>query len=272
MGRVSEFRRVFGMDEMQNVNQLAKALLAEFLGTGFLVFVGCGSCIGGWDIGYKPTMVQIALAFGVAVATIAQCIGHISGGHINPAVTCAMMVTGKCSFLRAFLYVVSQCVGAIAGAAVLKAVTPEKIQGGLGTTTLDSKVSSVQGLGIEFLITFVLVLTVFAACDENRLDVLGSVPLAIGLSITACHCFAIKYTGSSMNTARSFGPAVITGIWDHHWVYWVGPIMGGLVAGLLYQHVFACPPPSPEAIERVRVHSLLRLKEKEIITDRTTCI
>ncbi|GFY75644.1 aquaporin AQPAe.a [Trichonephila inaurata madagascariensis] len=272
MGRVSEFRSVCGMEELGALNQLCKAVLAEFLGTALLVLVGCGSCIGGWGENTSPTIVQIALAFGVTVATIAQCIGGVSGGHINPAVTCAMMITGRCSFIRSGLYIVGQCCGAIAGAALLKAITPEAQRGALGSTLVNEGLTSVQGLGVEFCITFVLVLTVFAACDEHRLDVQGSVPLAIGLSITACHCFAIRYTGSSMNTARSFGPAVMTGLWENHWVYWVGPILGGITAGLLYQHVFACPPPEPEHIERLKLQSLLKIREKEIITDRTTCI
>ncbi|PRD27684.1 UNVERIFIED_CONTAM: Aquaporin AQPAe.a [Trichonephila clavipes] len=192
MGRVSEFRSVCGMEELGALNQLCKAVLAEFLGTALLVLVGCGSCIGGWGENTSPTIVQIALAFGVTVATIAQCIGGVSGGHINPAVTCAMMITGRCSFIRSGLYIVGQCCGAIAGAALLKAITPEAQRGALGSTLVNEGLTSVQGLGVEFCITFVLVLTVFAACDEHRLDVQGSVPLAIGLSITACHCFAVS--------------------------------------------------------------------------------
>ncbi|XP_015913513.1 aquaporin AQPAe.a-like [Parasteatoda tepidariorum] len=270
MGRVKEFRSICGMEELGAIRQLAKAVVAEFLGTAILVLVGCGSCIGGW--GESPTIIQIAIAFGITVATVAQCIGGISGCHINPAVTCGMMVTGKCSFLRAGLYIVAQCCGAIAGASILKAVTPQAQVGALGSTLINPEITAFQGLAVEFCITFVLVFTVFAACDDHRLDVQGSIPLAIGLSITACHCFAIRYTGSSMNTARSFGPAIVTGLWENHWVYWVGPILGGVVAGLLYQHLFACPPPEQDSIDRLKLQSLLKLREKEIITDRTTCI
>lgn len=189
MGRVREFRSVCGMEELGSLGQLVKCVFAEFLGTAVLVLVGCGACTG-WGENSGPTMVQIALAFGVTVATVAQCIGGVSGGHINPAVTCAMMVTGRCSFLRAGLYIVGQCCGGVAGAAVLMAITPEVRRGALGSTLVSPGMTPVQGLVVEFCITFVLVMTVFAACDEHRLDVQGSVPLAIGLSITACHCFA----------------------------------------------------------------------------------
>ncbi|XP_054721442.1 aquaporin AQPAe.a-like [Uloborus diversus] len=272
MGRTREIRTFCGIEELAYMNQLTKAVFAEFLGTAILVLVGCGSCVAGWDETYSPTIVQISLAFGVTVATVAQCIGGVSGGHINPAVTCAMMVTGRCTVLRSVLYIVGQCTGAVAGAAVLKGLTPEAQRGTLGSTQVHSGLNSVQGAGVEFCITFILVLTVFAVCDENRLDVQGSVPLAIGFSVAACHCFAIRYTGSSMNTARSFGPAVITGLWLNHWVYWVGPILGGVTAGLLYQHFFSCPPPDADALEKMKLHCLLRMKDKELITDRTTCI
>ncbi|CAL1283025.1 unnamed protein product [Larinioides sclopetarius] len=139
-----------------------------------------------------PSIVQIALSFGLIVGTMVQCICHISGGHINPAVTAGMLVAGKISVLRALLYIVMQCAGGIAGAAVLKSVTPEGLNSSLGQTMLHEKVTPVQGTGVEFLITFVLVFTVFSVCDSNRLDVKGSAPLAIGLSITACHLWAVS--------------------------------------------------------------------------------
>ncbi|GFR10113.1 aquaporin AQPAe.a [Trichonephila clavata] len=193
MGRVRKFRAVVGIDEMAWSSTLWRSLPAEFLGTGFLVLVACGSCTSwGTDTDQTPSMVQIALCFGLIVATMVQSICHISGGHINPAVTAGMMVVGRCSILRAMLYVVMQCAGGIAGAAVLKSVTPDDLNTTLGMTALHPKVTPVQGTAVEFLITFVLVFTVFGVCDGNRLDVKGSAPLAIGLSITACHLWAVS--------------------------------------------------------------------------------
>jgi len=124
-------------------------------------------------------------------------------------------------------------------------LAPEDVRGaaGLGMTSVNEHLSVGQAFGIEFLITFVLIWVVFgaAADDDNAPSVKGSAPLAIGLSITTCHLFAIPFTGSSMNPARTFGPAVILGAWDNHWVYWLGPILGGVAASLVYQLVLKAP-------------------------------
>lgn len=192
MGLVRKFRAIVGIDELAFSSTLWRALPAEFLGTGFLVLIACGSCTGGWEDEYSPSMVQIALTFGLIVGTMVQAICHISGGHINPAVTAGMLITGKCKVIRSLLYIVMQCAGGIAGAAVLKAVTPEELDSKLGSTALHEKMTSIQGVGVEFLITFVLVFTVFGVCDPNRMDVKGSAPLAIGFSVTACHLWAVS--------------------------------------------------------------------------------
>jgi len=242
-----------------------KAVVAEVIGTAILVFCGCAVCLGDWEKGEKdgaPSYVQISLTFGLAVATPVWCIAHVSGGHINPAVTVAMLVTRKITLIRAIFYVVAQCSGAILGAGLVWAIHPHGKRGNLGATTINTitevsatvnplsvttadpsggqdKISPGVGFMIELLITFVLVFTVFASCDKGRSDLGGSVPLTIGLSVTLCHLFAIKYTGSSMNPARTFGPAVVGGTWKYHYIYWLGPITGGVIAGLLYDWVFA---------------------------------
>jgi aquaporin-4 len=217
-----------------------RSLVAEAIGTFVLVLIGCGTCLGGaeWETN-EPTKVQISLSFGLGVATMVWCLAHISGGHINPAVTVAMLAARRISIVRAILYVFVQCAGALAGAAALMALTPATLHGGFGLTTVSPLLTKEQGFGVEFVITFILVLTVFSCCDDKRTDLNGSAPLTIGFAVTLCHLFAIKYTGSSMNPARSFGPAVIMGNWTDHWVYWVGPILGGIAAGLLYEFFLA---------------------------------
>jgi aquaporin-4 len=178
------------------------ALLAESLGTFVLVLIGCGTCLGGtvspggeassWETA-EPTKVQISLSFGLAVATVVWNVAHISGGHVNPAVTIAMLFARRITIVRAVLYVVAQCAGAVAGAAALAVLTPVSLHGGLGTTTINAALSKEQGLGVEAVVTFVLVLTVFACCDSKRSDLNGSAPLTIGLSVTLCHLFAVSY-------------------------------------------------------------------------------
>lgn len=168
-----------------------KALFAEFLGTFILVLVAVGSTVQGWSKG-ELDIVQIALTFGLAVATAVWIIGHISGGHINPAVTIAMLVTRRISLIRAIMFIVCQCVGSIAAAGLLKALTPPEQRGGLGTTTLNDGVTPAMGVGIELFITMILVLTVFATCDSKRTDHGGSFPLTIGLSVTLGHLWAVS--------------------------------------------------------------------------------
>lgn len=229
----------------ENIHELRswpvwRAMVAEFIGTLVLVFIGCGACIGGaWPDLPVPTFLQIALAFGLSVATMIWSFGHVSGGHINPAVTCGFLVARRISLARAALYIISQCAGAIVGAGILKGLTPPNSNETFGLTTVWKELTPGQGCGVEILITFILVFCVFASVDGRRADLNGSTPLSIGLAVSVCHLFAIKYTGSSMNPARTFGPAVITNKWQHHWVYWVGPIIGGIIGALLYELVFS---------------------------------
>jgi MIP family channel proteins len=214
-------------------NTLA-ACAAELIGTMFLNLVGCGSALN-----HGGDFVRIALCFGVTVATMAQSIGHISGCHINPAVTAGLLIGRKIGLIKAILYIVSQCIGAVIGTGLLLVFYPSTVTdqspGYLGVTDLaNTKTTATdgtveieylinmgQGIGIEFFITFVLILVVFgSAADEHAAAATkGSAPLAIGLSITTCHLFAIPLTGSSMNPARSFGSAVIAGHWNNHLVY-----------------------------------------------------
>jgi aquaporin-4 len=221
-----------------------KAVLAELLGTMLLVFIGCAVCLDNLqksaaDQG-MATAVQISLAFGLAVATIVMGIGHVSGGHINPAVTVGMLVTRKITVIRACFYILVQFVGAIAGAGLLWLLHPQDDRGGqFGRTMIGVGVTRVQAFLMEMVITFVLVFTIFASCDKHRSDITGSIPLTIGLSVTLCHLFAIKYTGSSMNPARSLGPAVLIGVTKNILIYIWGPIAGGVLAALLYDLVFA---------------------------------
>jgi len=235
MSRLKSMADIIGTSDIKKLS-FYKALLAEFIGSMFLVLIGCGSCLGP-----NTTITRIAFAFGITVATLAQALGHVSGCHINPAVTIGMLVARCVSLIRAVCYIAVQACGAIAGAAILYGLVPARYVGSLGCTVLNEDLTSGQGFGIEMLISFLLVLTVFGVCDERRVDVKGSAPLAIGLAIATAHLFAVPLTGSSMNPTRSLGPAVIMKqgeYWQNHWVYWVGPLSGGLLAGLVYSYIF----------------------------------
>ncbi|XP_053569107.1 aquaporin-4 [Bombina bombina] len=219
-----------------------KAVTGEFLAMFIFVFLSLGSTIN-WSPPEKPQpadIVLIALCFGLSIGTLVQCFGHISGAHINPAVTIAMVCTRKISVAKSVFYIVAQCLGAIAGAGLLYLVTPSDVAGNFGVTKVNEKLSSGHGLLVELIITFQLVFTICASCDPKRNDITGSVALAIGFSVAIGHLFAVNYTGASMNPARSFGPAVIMNRWENHWVYWVGPIVGAVIAGALYEYVY-CP-------------------------------
>nr|XP_039251923.1 aquaporin-4-like [Styela clava] len=211
------------------------AIFAEFQATLLFVLIATGSAMSLNNSSY----LHIALTFGLTIATLVQAIGHISGGHINSAVTVAMMVTRKISIFRGILYVIAQMVGAMCGSAILKGITPDDIEGNLAADMIMPGVSVGAGFGVEFLITWQFVMTVFATTDPNRKDLMGSPALAIGISIAIGHLFAIGYTNCGMNPARSFGPAVVSGFWTDHWVFWVGPILGGVLAALQYEFLLA---------------------------------
>ncbi|CAL1689385.1 unnamed protein product [Lasius platythorax] len=227
---VKEF---IGLEEVTKLDFLVM-LFAEILGTFLLVLIGCASCITWLDI--PPTVLHIAFTFGLAVASLAHVLGPISGCHVNPAVTLGLMVSGNCSFLKTVSYVICQCCGAIAGSAVLKLIIPRaQAASGLGATMLGHGVSVSQGIVMEAIITFLLVLVVHAVTDAKRSDTRGWAPLAIGLTIAAAHMAAVPITGSSMNPARTLGPAVVEDEYQNVWVYWVGPLVGGCLAGGVYR-------------------------------------
>ncbi|XP_041040070.1 aquaporin-1-like [Carcharodon carcharias] len=214
-----------------------RALLAEFLGMTIFVFLSIGSATKWTPGGFPADVVQVALTFGLAIATLAQSIGHVSGAHLNPAVTLGLLVGCQVSILRALGYIISQLLGAVAASAILLGLTPKSRNGTLGVNALGDGVTPVQGLGVEIIITFQLVLCVFATTDKRRTDLSGSGPLAIGLSVAIGHLMAIGFTGCGMNPARSFGPAVVTGDFKDHWLYWVGPMIGGVAAALVYDYL-----------------------------------
>lgn len=250
-----------------------RAVSGEFLATFIFVLLSLGSTINWAANEEKPPpadLVLISLCFGLSIATMVQCFGHISGGHINPAVTAAMVVTRKLSLAKALFYVVAQCLGAVTGAGILYLVTPAALRGSLGVTTVNSDISQGYGLLVELLITFELVFTVFATCDPKRTDLGGSAGLAIGFAVAIGHLFAIPFTGASMNPARSFGPALVMLNFQDHWLYWVGPILGGILAAALYEYLYCPDPDMKKTLKRIfKKDPSGKYREVEIINEVT---
>lgn len=163
-----------------------------------------------------------------------------AGGHLNPAITIAMLVTGRISLPRAVVYVISQLAGAMLGSALVLAVDPSGFRAALGASNrLNSWANIGTALGAELLLTAIFVFVVFAAVDQRRgassahLPILA--PLSIGITLFLCHIVAVPIDGCSVNPARSFGTAVVANVWSDHWIFWVGPLVGGATAGLLYE-------------------------------------
>jgi MIP family channel proteins len=211
-------------------DKLSTSLLAEFIGTFALIFIGAGAGALG-DGG----LVGVALAHGLVIVGFAYAYGHISGTHINPAVTLGVWAAGKIDTVRALAYVAVQLLGGIVGAFALSWVLGER-RGGLGATVLADGVSPTQGLVLELILTFFLVNTIMNAGISGKATIPAG--LAIGLTLTFCILMGGPLTGASLNPARTLGPALATGNFADIWLYFVGPIAGAVLAGLLYKTVF----------------------------------
>lgn len=214
-------------------DKLSTSLLAELIGTFALIFIGAGA--GALAAADGGGLVGVALAHGLVIVGFAYAYGHISGTHINPAVTLGVWAAGKIDTTRALAYVAAQLVGGIVGAGVLAWVLGERA-GSLGATVLAEGVSPAQGLVLELILTFFLVNTIMNAGISGKATIPAG--LAIGLTLVFCILMGGPLTGASLNPARTLGPALITGNFADIWLYFVGPIAGAILAGLLYKTVF----------------------------------
>lgn len=213
---------------------------AELIGTAALIFIGAGSIIMNQHTGGGVGLVGIALAHGLTIGVMISCVGHISGGHLNPAVTAGFLATGRMSAREGVWYIGAQLVGGVVGALLLKGFFPAVAvaAANLGTPMLASGVSVGSGIMIELVLTFLLVFTVFATAVDPQGAFKSIAGYGIGTIITIDILAGGPLTGASMNPARTFGPALIGNVWAHHSVYWIGPIAGGVLAGLLYNNLF----------------------------------
>ncbi|OGQ21610.1 MAG: hypothetical protein A3I05_03635 [Deltaproteobacteria bacterium RIFCSPLOWO2_02_FULL_44_10] len=215
-----------------------KACFAEFFATFLLVFVGVGSIIMNTSTNGSIGLIGIALAHGLAIFLGCAITGHISGAHINPAVTAAMLATRRIGFGLGLAYIASQLLGALFGASLLNYAMPLTAAKAAfyGTPMLADGVSFQQGIFLEAVLTFILVLSIFgSAVDARGPKSISS--LVIGLAITADIFVGGPITGAAMNPARAFGPAIMSGIFTNHAVYWIGPMIGGILGGIVYERM-----------------------------------
>jgi len=205
----------------------SKAMIAEFVGTFALIFIGAGA--GAIGVG---GLVGVALAHGLVLMVMAAAYGDISGAHINPAVTIGLWAGRQIKTVTAVGYIVVQLLGGIAGALVLRFVLSGGA-GSLGATVLGAGVSPLRGLVVEAVLTFFLVNTIYQTAVRGKAGNLA--PVAIGMTLAFCILMGGPLTGASLNPARTIGPAVAMGNYRDLWVYLAGPVLGGLGAAALYR-------------------------------------
>ncbi|KAL7160457.1 hypothetical protein ABFS83_01G096100 [Erythranthe nasuta] len=218
-----------------------KSYVAEFIATLLFVFAGVGSAIAynkltsGADLD-PAGLVAVAVAHAFALFVGVSMAANVSGGHLNPAVTFGLAIGGNITIITGLFYWIAQCLGSIVACLLLKFVT-----GGLSVPIhgVASGMGAIQGVVMEIIITFGLVYTVYATAADPKKGSLGVIaPIAIGFIVGANILAAGPFSGGSMNPARSFGPAVASADFSQNWIYWVGPLIGGGLAGLVYGDIF----------------------------------
>ena len=240
---------------------MSKSLVAEFIGTFWLVLGGCGSAVlaatfvsdgamigEGMNFPLGIGLVGVSLAFGLTVVTMAYAIGHISGCHLNPAVSFGLMVAGRFPASHLVPYIIAQVLGAIAAAIILYIIASgDGSYGGLASNGFAAHspggYNMMAALVCEIVMTFIFLMVIIGATDKRAPA--GFAPIAIGLCLTLIHLISIPVTNTSVNPARSTGPAFVemfTGIQNaavgQLWLFWIAPIVGAVLAGIVYKMVF----------------------------------
>ena len=238
-----------GLYGSQVGQRLARASVTEFLGTAVLVFVGTSVAVANAVAG-RPVydLLAVVLAFGLVLVALVAALGHVSGCHLNPAVTLGLAVTRRFPWSAAGAYVAAQLAGGLAGALLTWAVGGglARSDGELGATVPAPGVSSARAFLVEAAVTFVLVLVVVSVATDERAQ--GAVaPVAVGFALAAGIFVAGPLTGGAVNPARAFGPDVLAGEFAPLWIYLLAPTLGGVLAAVLYDRVLAPAEPPEQA-------------------------
>jgi len=252
---------------------MSRKLAAEFLGTLWLVLGGCGSAVLAAafpDVGIG--LLGVSAAFGLTVLTMAFAIGHISGCHLNPAVTCGLVAAGRFQASEALPYIAAQVIGAVAGAFLLYAIASGQpgfdlaVKGlaanGFGDAS-PGKFDMVAGFVVEVVMTFFFLIVILGATSMRAAP--GFAPIAIGLCLTLIHLISIPVTNTSVNPARSTGPAFVLGglALQQLWLFWVAPILGGIAGGLL--HRWLSTEQEADALDRTTAAAEARASSPEAL-------
>lgn len=243
---------------------LWRAFCSELLGTTILVLY----CIGANENDYREmpnTPVHRILNSGFIVAVIVQTFQHVSGAHVNQALSLGFFLAGQISWIRFCVYMVTQTLGSLLAGGIARVITPSTMYAHFGTLTPQRGVAAWQACMAELIMSFTLTLSVLAVVDKNRNDISGSVPLHCGLIVCINMFFAYNISGGSMNPARVFGPCLVHGVWDSHWIYWVGPFVGSALAAPLYEKFFSAK--AGEKISNIRYCRCRKATDNEITAD-----
>ena len=212
--------------------------VAELVGAFALTFVGAGSIMASGN-----NLLAVAAAHGLILAIMVTALGHISGGHFNPAVTFGFLITGRIVPLLAVVYWIAQLVGATLAALLLRWMFPDRAVDGakLGAPVLNPAIAVAPGLVLEIVMTFFLVWVVFATAADPRGAFQQIAGFAIGLTIAADILMGGPLTGAAMNPSRAFGPQLVGNYWSDGWIWYIGPLIGGGIAALAYEYLYLRP-------------------------------
>lgn len=220
-----------------------KKYLAEFVGAFALVFIAAGSVCADFYLrqagGQGLGLLGISIAYGVVVIAVIYATSYVSGSHVNPAVTISFWITKRMDPNTAIMYIISQIAGATLAGLALKVLFPDALRTVyLGTSILAPGVSVARGVLMEFIISFLLIFTIYGTLVDRRASS-GFAGVAVGLVVLFGAMIGGTISGGAMNPARVFGPAIASGQFTHHYVWWIGPILGGIAAGFVYDKLFA---------------------------------